>query len=274
MSQRTSNGSGSQTVIAMVTVAVIMGVLLLISIQGKTGGERTGMIVLYALLTIITMIVVRFKRAEQEFENLYRSYLRFAVAVFAMTVPYLVLSYSGDLLVRMPTWLQITWFVLWGIVLGGALLIISTERWRERVFEPLAGYNIAVPAVYSFQVLMLACLFFSSVTFVLVQSGVIFVMRGSADAVTPGSLSDLFLWHFLEAVPLLDINETLGWAVPLTYDSAAVGWILLLFKIVVIVPVIGAFTWYSTRKREEASVGYQVSAVAGFRPDTSKRTET
>jgi hypothetical protein len=258
----------------MVTVAIIMGVLLLIGIQGKTGGERTGMIVLYALLTVVTMAVVRFKRAEQAFHKWYGSYLRFAVAVFAMTVPYLVLSYAGDLLVRMPSWLQIAWFVLWGLLLGAALLVISTERWRERVLEPLAGYNFAVPAVYSFQVLMLACLFFSSVTFVLVQNDVIFLMRGSADAVTPGSLSDLFLWHFLEAVPLLDINETLGWAVPLTYDSAAVGWILLLFKIVVIVPVIGAFTWYSTRTRAAPSVEYQVSAVAGFRPDTSKRADT
>lgn len=271
MSQRTSNGSGSQTVIAMVTVAIIMGALLFISIQGKTGGERTGMIVLYLLLTVVAIVVIRFKRAEQAFHKWYDSYMRFAIAVFAMTVPYLVLSLSRDLLIRMPSWLQIAWFVLWGIVLGGALLVISTERWRERVLEPLAGYNIAVPAVYSFQVLMLACLFFSSVAFVLVQNDLIFLMRGSADAVTPGSLSDFFLWHFLEAVPLLDINQTLGWAVPLTYDSAAVGWILLLFKIVVIVPVIGAFTWYSTRTREAASVEYQVSAVAGFRPDTSTR---
>lgn len=56
------------------------------------------------------------------------------------------------------------------------------------------------------------------------------------------------MWHFLEAVPLLKVNQTIRWAEPWTYDSAAVGWILLLFKLVVIVPVIGAFVGYWKRR--------------------------
>jgi hypothetical protein len=73
------------------------------------------------------------------------------------------------------------------------------------------------------------------------------MMGGTADEVTPGSISNFFRWHFLDAVPLLKVNETLGWRPPLTYDSFSVGCMLLLFKAVVILPVIGAFTWYGTR---------------------------
>jgi hypothetical protein len=56
-------------------------------------------------------------------------------------------------------------------------------------------------------------------------------------------------WHFLDAVPLLKVNETPGWRPPLTCDSFPVGCMLLLFRAVVILPVIGAFTWYGTRER-------------------------
>jgi uncharacterized protein (TIGR01777 family) len=61
----------------------------------------------------------------------------------------------------------------------------------------------------------------------------------------PGNITDFYVWHFLEAVPLLQVNETLHWKEPLTYDSGWVGLVLLIFKMAVIIPVIAAFTWYA-----------------------------
>jgi hypothetical protein len=114
------------------------------------------------------------------------------------------------------------------------------------MLERFVRVSVGLPAAYSFSVLMLASLFFSSVSFVLLQEGKLALAPGSSPDVTLASLSDFFLWHFLDAVPLLKIPERLKWDVPLTYTSGTVGLIVLMFKVVVILPVIGAFTWYAT----------------------------
>jgi len=259
---RRTNWSAKDTLILLAFVAVAVAIPLLIAIQGQSGSERTRTIAFYGAFAVFVFLMVRFEWALRVYERFFEAYLRFAGGLFLMTAPYLAFAYlSRVLLARLPLWLQIACFVLWGFLLGGALLLISTKKWRQRVLEPLARYNIALPAAYSFQVLMLACLFFSSVTFVLVQNNLMSMTRGSADAVTPGSISDFFLWHFLDAVPLLKITQTLGWRPPLTYDSFSVGWLLLLFKAVVILPVIGAFTWYGTRETSANERRVEVATV-------------
>jgi hypothetical protein len=65
------------------------------------------------------------------------------------------------------------------------------------------------------------------------------------------NLQDFFIWHFLEDIPLLHVNQTLRWAEPLTYTSPALGFIVLMFKITVIVPVTAAFVAYW--KRDEGT---------------------
>jgi len=101
------------------------------------------------------------------------------------------------------------------------------------------------------------------VTFVLLQEGKLRLAPGSSPEVTLASLSDFFLWHFLDAVPLLKITETLKWEVPLTYTSSTVGLIVLVFKAVVILPVISAFTWYATREKEEPSSEVAIRSAHG-----------
>lgn len=159
---------------------------------------------------------------------------------------------SRFVLGKFALWGQTIVFVLWGLLLAWALLLIATKARRERLLALLRSINVGMPIAYSFLVLMLALLFFSSVTFVLTEQGFLQWKDQADHGVTAGALSDFFLWHFLEAIPLLNINETLKWPPPLSYESAAVGWILLLFKIAVIVPVIAAFAWYWTREKPAA----------------------
>ena len=59
-----------------------------------------------------------------------------------------------------------------------------------------------------------------------------------------GSLADFLLWQLLDAVPGLKVPETLRWPAPLTYERGAAGWLVLLFKIMVIVPVVSGIGHY------------------------------
>lgn len=52
--------------------------------------------------------------------------------------------------------------------------------------------------------------------------------------------SGYYLWHFLDAIPALSVPETLNWRVPATLTGFDSGAMLLLYKLLVIVPVVGA----------------------------------
>jgi hypothetical protein len=118
------------------------------------------------------------------------------------------------------------------------------KTWRERLFNALQKVGRFTPFIYSFNVLWIAMVFFSSVTYVLVEHELMKFSGSAEQDVSPEALLDFYGWHFLDALPLLKVNETLHWEKPLTYDSAWVGLLLLGFKVTVIVPVIAAFAWY------------------------------
>lgn len=233
------------TMAFLVFLALSMAIAAATIVLRKPPGERAGPIVFFVLFGIFLFVMVRFEKANRVFEKFFASYLRFA---FVMLVTFLLLGFFAWLsrftLEKLPFWAQCIIFLLWGVLLGWALLLIATKVRRDRFLATWHSVSLFVPVAYGIFVLMLALLFFSTVTFVMTKHGLLSLKDATGRGVTPGSLSDFFLGHFLKAIPLLEVNETLGWPAPLAYDTAKVGWILLLFKVVVIVPVIGAFAWF------------------------------
>jgi hypothetical protein len=247
-----------QTLIVLAFIAVAVGGAAFVTIFREASGDHTGSIVFLLVFGVFLFVMVRFKQAAQVYEKVFLAYMHFATVMLVMTaVPAAFLLFSRAVVGKWPLWLQIATLTAWGILLAGALALIATKSMRNRMLERFVRVSVGLPAAYSFSVLMLASLFFSSVSFVLLQEGKLALAPGSSPDVTLASLSDFFLWHFLDAVPLLKIPETLKWGVPLTYTSGTVGLIVLVFKVVVILPVIGAFTWYAARE-----TGKQVPAVA------------
>jgi len=134
--------------------------------------------------------------------------------------------------------LQTAAFIVWAAVLSGAVWFLATEERRTRLFDFLRPIGVFAPVAYATNVLLLAVPFFGSLTRVLLARGVIHLTGN------PEHAMDFYLWHFLGAIPLLKVNETLLWDQPLAYHEARVGWLLLLFKLTVIIPVIAAFRGY------------------------------
>jgi len=267
---RTDRWSFRQTLILLAFITVAVGGAALITIFREAPGERTGSIVFFMVFGVLIFVMVRFKQAAQVYEKVFSAYMHFATVMLAMTaLPVLFAVFSRAIVGKWPLWAQIATLTGWGVLLAGSLALIGTKSMRNRMLERFARVSVGLPAAYSFSVLMLASLFFSSVSFVLLQEGKLVLAPGSSPEVSLGSLSDFFLWHFLDAVPLLKVTETLKWDVPLTYTSGTVGLIVLVFKVVVILPVIGAFTWYAAGERgthvQEGGIEpTQEAAVTGF----------
>ena len=202
-----------------------------------------------AIMIVLGVLIARFKIVEFGILKFLDVCLRFFFWAFVTLAPLALFHFLSEyILANFSTPFQILAFVAWGLLLAYTLRLIATESSRDRLFDVLQGIGGLAPVIYSINVLMVAVIFFSSVTYVLASHGHLTLTSRTGQPVALASLLDFYVWHFLEAIPLLKVNQTLRWEEPWTYDSASVGWILLLFKLVVIVPVIGAFLGYWNRR--------------------------
>jgi hypothetical protein len=88
----------------------------------------------------------------------------------------------------------------------------------------------------------MAC--FGGLAFMLHDPATPLFLPAARSEVNQGALGDFLLWHLLDAIPGLKVPETIKWAAPLTYERAGAGWLLLLFKVMVIVPVLSGIGHY------------------------------
>lgn len=160
------------------------------------------------------------------------------------------LAPSGSLWVGVPV------FALLAGAVALLFWILFTDDKRRRLFDRAGrvASGFAIPTVLSWTFLSAALGLFGSLTFVLYQSGAVQLepSQGSGE-LRSGHVVDFYLWHFLESVPLLRVTETLRWDLPVTYEAPRVGWLLLAFKLFVILPVIGIFRsyWQYRKQRVE-----------------------
>jgi hypothetical protein len=81
---------------------------------------------------------------------------------------------------------------------------------------------------------------FSAVTTLLVAQETV----STADAVVPrtdlyAKTEAQYVWHFTDAIPALEVPQTLKWKAPYEFADAAGGSLVLIHKILVILPVVG-----------------------------------
>ena len=165
---------------------------------------------------------------EKGYARIFNAYVRFLAWMVVAFLPMTIMLKLNERIVKLPRIFQ----------------VVATESRRVILFRGLEQkIGRFTPLAYSFNLLMIAMIFFSSVTYLAAHEK-IRMIQPAGSSVSVESLQNFYLWHFLEALPLLKVNETVGWKNPLSYESAFVGWILLLFKLAVIVPVIACFASY------------------------------
>jgi hypothetical protein len=243
----------SLVLFALVTVGGSIGLSL---VSGSGLWKSLGVGLFAAAMLALSFLGARYRAVDQAVRRFFDAYMRLTITL--MVVAFLLGgSYwlSKLILEKLSGWLLVIALVVWGLVLTALLFLISTARRRERLFQRLRKVGGVGPAIYSGAVLLMAVNFFASVSYVLAGKGWIALARPSGKSLNPGIVSDFFLWHFLNAVPLLQINQTLHWTEPVTYQDAGAGWILFLFKLVVIIPVIASFTGYWRARHKEAALG-------------------
>ena len=182
------------------------------------------------------------KRFEEISSRAFAAYMLFLGWMVIAFLPPFLMTNANRYIVTFPGTVQGVIIIAWAGLLGFWIWLVATERRRLRTFswfeKRIGRFS---PVAYSFNLLMIAVIFFALITFLSARNRISRPEFSEDKPVTVDSLQDFYLWHFIDAVPILRVNDTIGWKRPFNYEGHLVGWILLLFKLVVIIPVIACF---------------------------------
>jgi len=144
-------------------------------------------------------------------------------------------------------------FLLAGAVALGIALGVPRAR-RRWLGEPgkdsdeLAG--VLGPFTWLAVLIAIMTSVFASVTLFAGEKDLISLTAAGVDRPSFEQIAQLYVWQFCKSVPLLDITEALRWKVPFIYPDAGTGTLVLLYKLAVIIPLIGAFFAYWKQQTE------------------------
>ena len=170
-------------------------------------------------------------------------------------------------------WTQAVVLGFWGFVLGGLIWLIAWPDARKAFLRAFREIHVWAPLLYAVNIGMVAVVFFAAAGTFAAEAGLAQLRTPGAagnpaapfptdPAIVHGKLMDFFAWHFLDSVPALKINEALHWAVPLDYDGAAMGVLLIGFKLAVIGPVIAACVQFWTEDKAIAEANERAAERA------------
>jgi hypothetical protein len=148
------------------------------------------------------------------------------------------------------------WILIFLAIMGCTGALLTTGYWRLWVFW-LPHPKQTGPRLIASTTIAI-CFFmalFSVVTGYLYVHGTLTGKGADLPSHPFFKLEEDYGWHFCDAIPALKVTETLNWAEPVKLTDPISGMLLLSFKLLVILPVVGLVTELvktSRRKRQES----------------------
>lgn len=140
-----------------------------------------------------------------------------------------------------PLPLQIPAFIFFGVATFVLSVTLTLPRSRASVVRFWGVWGSLGPATQLALTVIWLTSFFAAATFVMERHNVVELVQRNSGSLSVEEIATFYAWHFLEAVPVLKIPETLRWAPPLMYTDSQTGVLVLTYKIAVILPVIATF---------------------------------
>lgn len=182
--------------------------------------------------------------------------------VFVNLFAFLILMLPVVLITKLLEWLietqsqsiQILAVLIIALGLAGIIWSYKRRSKSDSLFIRIWKIGPVLPFGVAFSVLFIYISIFSAFVFSMPHQDM-FIGESSPRF---AQIADFFLWHFCNMIPLIKFNETVAWDVSLTYLSTdgvemmsgahRIGYILLLFKVTIVLPIIWMLKGYFTEK--------------------------
>lgn len=192
----------------------------------------------------------------------------FLLVLLLMTiaVPYTAIRWSED---NLPDAAHLMFLLVVALLLALAIYVMALEEARRQALPSLTKW-FGRHALFSLPALTLvvAASVFASLTFTLYKHQWVALEPCSGYPVSPGVLTDFYVWHFFKLVPLVKLNETLKWEEPLCYSQGRVGFLILLFQALVVLPSINTIRYYWKNRRSLNAQPYEYLYEPGWKPES------
>jgi hypothetical protein len=145
-----------------------------------------------------------------------------------------------------------TWFALAVVGFSAALLLLfAALMTSEQFLKDIQLQGVKWPSLLSVALAWLAVIVFGGLSCGLERVGVVSINASVPFADGCASrYADLYLWHLFDSIPGIKFTETVGWVQRYSYSDKLSGWLLLSFKVLVLVCVIGSFVVCGRLRRE------------------------
>ena len=198
-------------------------------------------------------------------ESLFEGLLLLVLLALTVAGPYMLIRWSQD---NLPEVIHLILLLVVAVGLALAIYVTAVEEVRNQVLpnlKTLFGRHalFSLPAL----TLVLAASVFASLTFSLYNHGWVALEPCAGHTVSPGTLADFYVWHFFKLVPLVKLNETLKWNEPLCYTQGRVGFLILLFQALVVLPCINTVRFYLKNRRSLTATPYKYIYEPGWQPE-------
>lgn len=190
----------------------------------------------------------------------------FTIAGLVFTIAFI---YKGVELSQnhLPEALHILVLALYVFGLSYCVYLMATE---ERIRKGLDRIrNLFGPSgliVLPSLTLVVAASVFASITLMLYRHGYVALQPCTGRAIAEGSLLDFYMWHFLKLVPLVKLTEVIKIGEPLCYTQKRVGFLILLFQALVVLPSINTVLYYWKHRTRLSQKDIDYVYETGWKP--------
>lgn len=166
-------------------------------------------------------------------------YLIFTAIVFALLLPGVAYFKAAQLMADSDApMLTAGFFIVSGAIWLGLVSLLCPSKPQAWLFSKLRTLGWFTPLIFLFNYIAVSVVLFGFFAFYVYGVG----DDGKFDS---DSYLNFFGYHFLDSIPALKVPETLQLTEPLPGDRpVGLGFLLLLFKLAVLIPAIGAFRAY------------------------------
>ena len=115
----------------------------------------------------------------------------------------------------------------------GLLALVTPSAVRGADGRIRGGFVVGFAAAAA----MVWVIIFAVFSYLLLKLGAVTVVITAHPDAPLSDLLDAYLWYFLDLIPVLHVNEALGWPVDVNLNGGWAGVILLLFRVVIVFQV-------------------------------------
>ena len=221
--------------------------LLRIYVFGVAWADIWGQTLFFGVILTLGLLVNIMPALDHAVNVGFAYYMLFLFAFFALIMPgtgYLKLAQTIATSTHEP--LKIAFFVASGTIWVALVGLLCPTRVQKWLFTKLKALGWLTPLIFLFNYIAVSTVLFGFFAFYVYGAGI-------SGELNSDSYLNLFGYHLLDSIPAMKIPETLRLTEPIPGERpVGLGFLVLLFKLSVLIPGIGAFRayWKSDRSAE------------------------